>query len=69
MNKRGGGVLKVNDFDAPSMKLFKGGLKNARHGESRLMYGTGSIADEHDHMDYERVNSHIFKTIGCHCPR
>ena len=68
MNKRGGGVLKINDFDAPDMKLFKGGLKNARHGESRLTYGTNTVADSHDHMDYERVIFQIL-TPGCHCPR
>lgn len=55
MNKRGGGVVKVNDFNAPTMQLFKGGLKNVRTKEERLMYGNKSPFDYHDQLDYERV--------------
>merc|ERR1712151_806623 len=55
MNKRGGGLTKVNDFDSDEMKLFAGGLRNTKDHSWKLIYNTTqNIRNLHDWISYER---------------
>lgn len=39
------------------MKLFKGGLRNMRTNEEKLLTNTKTIREMHDALSYERVIS------------
>merc|ERR1712224_420915 len=55
MNKRGGGLTKVNDFQSDEMKLFRGGLRNTTDHSWKLIYDTpNTVRSLHDWLSYER---------------
>mmetsp|Transcript_63965 Transcript_63965/g.74397 ORF Transcript_63965/g.74397 Transcript_63965/m.74397 type:complete len:130 (+) Transcript_63965:39-428(+) len=55
MNKKGGGIAYVNEFQSDEMRLFRGGLRHNGVMPSKLIKDTrDSVRNYHDKFSYER---------------